>query len=908
MNSTRCRSRVLTILAFLGLSSCIGPAPSAELDSALTWPAQSMTTRPWAYWWWLGSAVDPENLQRELQRYQDAGMGGVHVVPIYGAKGYEARYLEYLSPAWMEMLACAVTEGQRRGLGVDMTIGTGWCFGGPTVPPDQATQRAQFKVYEPGPGQGLPPLDRTGLLALAARDSGGRQVDLMPHIRADGNVDWRAEGEGWKVYALSARPTGQKVKRAAPGGEGFMLNPFYGTAIRNYLIRFTDAFADYQGPRPRSMYHDSFEYQVDWSPDLLAEFEKRRGYRLQDELPALFGQADADRVARVKHDYRETVSDLLVENFTPTWVAWCRERGILTRNQAHGSPGNLLDLYSQADIPETEMFSHDREILVSKFASSAAHVSGRQLVASETGTWLAEHFTETLGDVKQLVDELFSAGVNHVVYHGCCYSPDDAPWPGWLFYASTEMNPRNSIWRDAPALNAYISRCQSILQAGRPDNDILLYWPIHDLWHSAGGMTQNLTVHKREWLVKQPLGDVARRLWDGGYGFDYVSDRQLVSAQTKDARVAVPGGSYRAIVVPNCAHIPLETVQRLFELAETGATVIFHGWLRQDVPGLAKLDQRRAALHQCLSRAAFSATPDGSLQRARIGSGQILVGDLYAALAAGGVQRESLVDDAGLLFIRRATEWGRDYFLANHSGQPLDRWVALTAQADAVALLDPMSGRIGLGACRPGEGGGIQVYVQLQPGESVIVRTLPKSVSGSKWVYHRVAGEPVELAGTWNVRFLQGGPELPTEFQTPKLASWADREDAASQRFAGTALYTLAFDAPAAGERSILDLGKVCQSARVRVNGRDCGTLVAPPFRVLVDGLRPQGNVLEVEVTNVSANRIRDLDRRKVPWKIFHDINFVNIDYRPFDAADWPLYDSGLLGPVTLTKTEALTP
>ncbi|MCU0870929.1 MAG: hypothetical protein MUE50_01150, partial [Pirellulaceae bacterium] len=202
------RSRVLTILAFLALSSWIGPARSAELDPALTWPEPSMTARPWAYWWWLGSAVDPENLQRELQRYQDAGMGGVHVIPIYGAKGYEARYLEYLSPPWMEMLACAVTEGQRCGLGVDMTIGSGWCFGGPNVPPDQATQRAQFKVYEPAPGQGLPPLDRTGLLALAARDSGGRQVDLLPHVRADGHVDWRVEGEGWKVYALSARPTG----------------------------------------------------------------------------------------------------------------------------------------------------------------------------------------------------------------------------------------------------------------------------------------------------------------------------------------------------------------------------------------------------------------------------------------------------------------------------------------------------------------------------------------------------------------------------------------------------------------------------------------------------------------------------------------------------------------------------
>jgi len=93
----------------------------------------------------------------------------------------------------------------------------------------------------------------------------------------------------------------------------------------------------------------------------------------------------------------------------------------------------------------------------------------------------------------------------------------------------------------------------------------------------------------------------------------------------------------------------------------------------------------------------------------------------------------------------------------------------------------------------------------------------------------------------------------------------------------------------------------VRQSARVRVNGKDYGTLITPPFRVVVDNLKPAGNMLEVEVTGVAANRIRDLDRRGVKWKTFRDINFVDINYKPFDAANWPLTDCGLLGPVTLT-------
>src|SRR5205807_10131069 len=98
-----------------------------------------------------------------------------------------------------------------------------------------------------------------------------------------------------------------------------------------------------------------------------------------------------------------------------------------------------------------------------------------------------------------------------------------------------------------------------------------------------------------------------------------------------------------------------------------------------------------------------------------------------------------------------------------------------------------------------------------------------------------------------------------------------------------------------------LDLGRVCESGRVSLNGRPVGTLWSRPFQVPVAGfLRPGRNTLEVEVTNLAANRIADLDRRGVNWKSFHEINFVNRDYKPFDASNWPPRDSGLLGPVRL--------
>jgi hypothetical protein len=180
------------------------------------------------------------------------------------------------------------------------------------------------------------------------------------------------------------------------------------------------------------------------------------------------------------------------------------------------------------------MYSSDRSLLVCKFASSAAHVTGKRLVSAETGTWLKQHFTETFADLKLLLDEFFVAGINHVIFHGTVYSPDEAPWPGWLFYAATQLNPRNSIWHDAPALATYIARCQSVLQAGRSDNDVLLYWPVHDVWHNPTGTLSGNSVHYRDWLEKAPIGGVAERLWQRGFGFDYISDAQLIGR--KNAR------------------------------------------------------------------------------------------------------------------------------------------------------------------------------------------------------------------------------------------------------------------------------------------------------------------------------------------------------------------------------------
>lgn len=874
------------LLVAIGLLCGAAPAWPGPLD----WPEISSEQRPWAYNWWLGSAVDRENLGRELRRYADAGLGGIHIIPIYGAKGAEGRYLPFLGEGWIEMLRFATEEGARLGLGVDMTTGTGWCFGGPDI----------------------------------TLELGNRGAAIL-----------KTNAPGGSSYALEEKPTGRKVKRAAPGGEGLMLNPFSPASMGAYLEGFGRRFPADGAPRLRAMYHDSYEYchggrdyDAGWSPELLGAFERRRRYRMQDHLGELGGRGDVEVASRVLADYRETLSDLMIEEVFPLWTRWCASRGLRTRNQAHGSPGNLLDLYAMADIPETEMFGRgerdplasgfdgrfaegDRDPLISKFASSAAHVAGRRLVSAETGTWLAEHFCETLEELKCLVDLLFVSGVNHVIYHGCCYSPDDAPWPGWLFYASTQMNPRNPIWRDAPALNAYVARCQSILQSGEPDNDILLYWPIHDLWHQPAERPGALDpiecgVHRREWFDGQAIGATARRMWERGWCFDYASDRQIASAEVKDRAIVMPGGRYRAIVVPPTKRIPLGTLRQLLGLAAAGATIVFEGGLPGDVPGFLELERRREELRRLLGGLTFGASERLSVRAASVGNGRVLVGDLERALDEAGMAREMFADTPRMRFIRRKHSGGWHYFIANQGTKLFDAWVSPARSTAGAALMDPMTGKVDRAPQRRAKAGATY-RIRLEPGHSIILRAFEESVvfsdvSVPDWYVAASGASP--LPGPWRVEFVAGGPVVPAPFEAMELKSWTEGGDPEVARFGGTAIYRTRFDAPGGGPW-ILDLGRVRHSARVRINGREAGVLFMAPYSLTIPSLRPMGNELEVEVTNLAANRIRDMDRRKIPWRIFHDANVVSIRYKPFDASGWPIFESGLLGPVKLSAAQS---
>lgn len=923
---------IFLLLVFFLLAACYQTDVVSNTDikdkGKTVWPEIYQAAKPWARWWWMGSAVDKSNLEYLLNEYKEAGIGGLEIAPIYGAKGYEDRYIEFLSPQWLEMLDFTVKKANDLGMGIDMTMGTGWPFGGPKITPENAASKMIVQKYKLQGGQTLevplapddPKQVDSDLLAVIAYGQKGEIFDITEKVEPDKTLEWIPENGVWEIYAVFNGKTRQMVKRAAPGGEGFTLDHLSKDAVNFYLNNFDNAFGS-KNYGLRSFYNDSYEvYGADWTSDFFNEFETRRGYDLRFYLKEFLSEDTIDLVARVKSDYRETMSDILLENFTKQWSDWANKKNSLTRNQAHGSPGNLLDLYGAVDIPEGETFGSsyfpipglrrdssdirnvDPDPIMLKFAASAANFYGKPLVSSETFTWLTEHFKTSYSQAKPEVEQVFLSGINHVIYHGITYSPQDVPWPGWLFYASLNLTPANSLWPHMKGMNEYIARCQSILQEGTTDNELAIYWPVYDYWNKPEGKEKMLTIHAiDEWLHPTSFYKQAKHLMEIGYSLDFVSDKMLqkMKVTQKELRTSESTAKYQILIIPKAKYIPLATLQHILMLSNEGATVIMEA-LPEDVPGLGNLEENRRDFKKLISTLSFSDSGQG-YNIAKNGKGQVVLAkNIEKALEAQEVHRERLVD-TGLKFIRRAFNDGKYYYLVNHTGEAIATQIPLNFHAESVLILDPQSGAYGSASYSIGQDK-TNVSVQLQPGEALILKALHKPQDVIPWQYLQNPGEPFEVKGIWNLKFTNGGPALPGDQKLEELVSWTELPDEKAHSFSGSGIYTININIPEKdAQEYVLELGKVNESAKVWINGEEAGIIWSFPFQARVGRFLKTGmNTIQIEVVNLMANRIRDMDRRGLEWRKYHEINFVNIDYKPFDASEWMSMPGGLLGPVRI--------
>ncbi|EJL60485.1 glycosyl hydrolase [Flavobacterium sp. CF136] len=898
------------------------------------WPKSSNINQPWARWWWMGSAVDKPNLKKSLVDFHKAGIGGVEITPIYGVKGEENNFIDYLSPKWMEMLDYTIHTADSLHMQVDMVLGTGWPYGGSHVTLPHAATKLIVEKYQLKKNETIDKsikLEDTKekipaeLLYVVAYGSDGSYVNLtdqlknknsklndkgiegtpvtLPNTLEPNKLKWKAKKTDYTIYAVFSGKTGQQVKRAAPGGKGYTLDHYSEEALNAYVVPFNNAFKGREG-KIRAIFNDSYEvYGTDFTPDFFEEFKKLRGYDLKKELPLLLNEKDTEESNRIRSDYRQTIADLLLNKFDKPWTEWAHTKNFKTKLQAHGSPGNLIDLYASADIPECETFGSmpfdipgfrrekediregDADPVMLKFSSSAAHISGKKLVSSETFTWLREHFKTALSQCKPEAEDLMLNGVNHIFLHGSTYSPERAVWPGWQFYASVNFNANNSIWEDAPALFSYISNCQSLLQQGKADNEILLYWPIFDAWdkYQKGTLFFQFKIHSlSEWLHETSFYDTTKSLIKKGYGVDFISDNFIAEAKVVNGKISLPGGTFKSLIVPSCKKMPLATLKKLIELQKAGASIIFEG-LPESVPGFNNYKEQEKELKAILAANSELIKP---------------AADIFKTLENAQINPETLVN-TGLKYTRRAIDDEKIYFLVNHTPKTIDEFIPLQIGNKEVVIFDPLTKDFGNAIVKKSVNI-TYVKIKIEPGQSYFLKT-ENNASQKKWNYFEPAGNAIALKGNWKINFDKGGPALPPTATISNLESWTKLGPEA-EAFSGSGTYTLQFDNPNNKiEDWSLNLGDVRESAKVWVNDEFIGTAWSVPYQLNIGKLKSGKNTLKIQVTNLSANRIRDKELKGEEWKIFYEINMVDKDYKKFDATKWNPMPSGLLGPVSIT-------
>jgi alpha-L-rhamnosidase len=917
------RAAVPLFLLLAAASSAVAQRQTALDELRRSFLAPPADSRIMMRWWWFGPTVTKPQLERELRLMKDGGIGGVEVQPVYplvlddAASGFTT--LSYLSDAFIDALRFTGVTARELGLRVDLTIGSGWPYGGPQVGVEQAAgklriERAQvpasLRVAVPNIGAG-----EQLIAAFLAAEPGTAPAELSGFQDGVVRVPPGSQGAREVLFFIASR-TGMMVKRPAAGAEGFVLNHYDRAALDLYLKSVGDRLLTAFGDNPpHAVFSDSLEvYESDWTTDFLDQFRTRRGYDLKPHLPALVADNDPQS-AGLRHDWGQTLTELLNERFAAPMQEWAHRHRTLFRFQGYGTPPATLSTNAHADLPEGEG-AQWKTLSATRWASSASHVYGRPVTSSETWTWLhSPVFRATPLDLKAEADLHFLQGINQLIGHGWPYTAEGVEYPGWRFYAAAVFNEKNPWWIVMPDVSLYLQRVSFLMRHGTPDNDIALYLPTSDAWaHFSPGHVNTIET------LRERLGpDVIPSILESGYGFDAIDDEALrASSKVEGNTLRVGSASYRAVILPGVERIPAETLRVLEQFARSGGVVIATRRLPDLAPGFAASEADRAQIRESAQRL-FQGT--GAAAHFVRSDGAEL-GAALAKLLRPDIAFSPAAPELG--FVHRHSDGADVYFVANTANVPqrVDATFRMTGMG--VEAWDPIHGTVTRATPRAAANGGTTIALDLEPyGSRVLVFSRGESPVLQKAAAARraaAATEPIDLSTGWTVSF--GANGSPTTFD--RLRSWTD--DDATRYFSGQATYTRDITIPAEmigrERRFVLDFGEgtpipaqplrsgmqawldapVREAAVVYVNDRRAGSVWCPPYSVdVTEALQRGANHLRIVVANLAVNYMAG---HALP-----NYRLLNLRYGVrFDAQDMDKVQAvpaGLLGQIRLVAREA---
>jgi alpha-L-rhamnosidase len=763
-----------------------------------------------------------------------------------------------------------------------------------------------------------------------------RAVDLTSLLQPDGRITWNIPAGNWTIMRFVSRGTGQTTRPAPQSGHGFECNKFDGASYRrhwdNFQKKLLDRVVSKGGPlQPgkglTTIHLDSWEMSSqNWSGKFRQEFQSRRGYNPLPFYPTWMGQVvgSREKTERFLWDLRKTSQELVLDEHAGKIKQLAHENGLLYSNQPYDmNPAGNLDLGSLADIPSCEFWSDTVDTQYSCIeAVSISHTMGQQIVKAEAFTAASsdQAFANVPANMKNQTDWAFAMGINGFVFSSYVHQPlGSTAMPGMTFGTHGIQWHRNmAFWNFLPDYHEYITRCSHILRQGEAVADVLY-----------------LTPEGAPHIFEPPadaLEGISFMRDKKGFAFDAVTPRILaMRAVVENGRIAFPNGSkYRVLVLPDVPTMTPETLAKIQQLVQAGATVI--GNPPSKSPSLVNYPTCDSAVSALAGTMWSGTVPPAVVTRINLGGGAIYWGgnldpatDLYpshtataAVLTGLGLAEDFSSTSGKLRYCHRQTADRDIYFVSNRTAEKVVTQGCFRIEGLSPYLWDPLTGETRVLEDYKTENGLTRMPLAFEPQQSFFV-VFPHNSAGTP---HLAAPKDnfsflyqvARLDGAWEVAFnpaLGGTPAITFS----QLIDWTQRPEEGIRYYSGIATYRKTFALPesALTSSTFLDLGTVRDICRVRLNGQDLGTVWTAPWRVDITGVgRATGNQLEIEVVNSWVNRLigdqhpANKGVRTLAWPSgllsasnYPAGRYTFATHNHFNASS-PLRPAGLIGPVSI--------
>jgi (4-O-methyl)-D-glucuronate---lignin esterase len=735
-------------------------------------------------------------------------------------------------------------------------------------------------------------------------------ISLTGRLDSDGNLHWTPPAGDWVIVRIGHTSTGQ-TNATGGGAKGLECDKFNVAAIKlqfdNWFAKAFEKTDPILAKEVLKIFHvDSWECgSQNWSSNFANEFKKRRGYDLMPYLLVMTGVPVESGAAseKILHDVRTTIAELVNDIFYVTLKKLSAARGckFSAESIAPTFVSDGLLHYKNVDIPMGEFWlnspTHDKPNDMLD-AISGAHIYGKNIIAAEAFTSVRMNWAEHPGNLKAIGDRNFALGINKMVLHVFTHNPWMDKKPGMTLDGVGLYFQRDQTWfRQSKVWIDYLTRCQALLQMGKPVVDIAVFTGeevprrsvlpdrLVNTLPGIFGKERVETEKKRLANADQPL----RQIPDGvshsanmadpedwidplnGYKYDCFNPDVLMQMKVVNGRVVTPGGaSYRMLVIPGKhAMNPNETMSiavlnKLKQLANAGAKIIV----------------------------------DHVYIKSFTGSKNVVVSPyMESSFEKLGVKKDLQIENNNELIAWTHRKIGNAdiYFISNQTNTAQSVQLSFNIIGKIPEVLDPVKNRIYESSGWKIKNNRTNGSENLEPYQSIFVifrksGVLKPRIRSARGMFVK------QFNQGWNIEFYNALDHALITYKQASLKSWTESSDSSIKYYSGTAVYKNTFEINKTDESKsvMLQFDSIFNIATIKVNGIDLGTLWVKPYEMdITKAVKAGENKIEIQVTNTWHNRlIRDNllpPEKRITWTT-----------APFRLKDKPLLPAGLIGEVKL--------